>query len=156
VHWRADLLTVVERLRRQNPSWGRWPIRRALVKEGYRLSERTVGRILEGHRCIERAASFLARQRGMKWGRKHLRRYARRKPPGYEAKRPGELVQVETLTVRLGRGQALFGHRPFDPLHPGEGTRGDGRVASLSLRRPASACNAPFGMSSTPGLCLRG
>lgn len=134
VHWRPDLLMAVERLRRQNPTWGRWPLWLHLRKEGFGVSERTVGRILaylEGHRRIERVASFLARQRGVKGGRKHLRPYARRKPPGYEAKRPGELVhelvQVDTLTVRLGPGEEVkhfsaFGHRPFDPLRPGGGT----------------------------------
>ena len=53
-------------------------------------------------------ASFLAR---LRWGkvkrRKTLRPYARRRPKGYEAKRPGDLVQVDTLTVTLGPGEVI-------------------------------------------------
>ncbi len=57
VHWTPELLAQVEGLRKENPTWGRWPIWLSLRKAGYTLSERTVGRILvylEGQGRVER------------------------------------------------------------------------------------------------------
>jgi hypothetical protein len=51
---------MIEALRKQNPTWGRWPIWLTLRKEGFALSERTVGRILaylEGHGRVESVAA---------------------------------------------------------------------------------------------------
>jgi len=111
VHWTPKLLIAIETLRKQNPTWGRWPIWLALKKQGFRVSERTVGRILaylEKRGRVESVASFLAR---LRWGkvkrRKALRPYARRKPKKYEIKRPGDLVQVDTLTILLGPGEII-------------------------------------------------
>jgi hypothetical protein len=69
------------------------------------VSERTVGRMLsqlEALGRVERVASFLTRARGIKGKGKLRRPYARRKPKGYEAQAPGELVQLDTLVVGLG------------------------------------------------------
>ena len=55
VHWSPE----VEGLRKENPTWGRWPIWLSWRKAGYTLSERTVGRILaylEGRGRMERVA----------------------------------------------------------------------------------------------------
>ncbi len=66
VHWVTgkarilwpELLIRVEELRRENPTWGRWPIWLTLRKEGFSVSERTVGRIL-AH--LEGSGSYGAR-----------------------------------------------------------------------------------------------
>ncbi|WP_081914451.1 integrase core domain-containing protein [Thermus caliditerrae] len=109
-HWRPELLLRVEELRKENPTWGRWPIWVTLRKEGYAVSERTVGRILahlEGRGRVESVARFLARRgRGKARGRGR-RPYARRKPRGYEVQAPGDLVQVDTLGVTLGPGEVV-------------------------------------------------
>jgi transposase len=110
VHWSPELLAQVEGLRKENPTWGRWPIWLSLRKAGYTLSERRVGRILaylEGQGRIERVASFLARARRGKSQRRAPRPYAQRRPPGYEVKAPGDLVQIDTLSVSLGPGEEV-------------------------------------------------
>ncbi len=110
VHWTPELLIRVEALRKQNPTWGRWPIWLTLRKQGVTISERTVGRILaylEAHGRVESVAAFLARSRRGKLGRRVKRPYAQRKPKGYEAKEPGYLIQVDTLTVTLGPGEVI-------------------------------------------------
>jgi len=113
VYWTPDLLVKVETLRKQNPTWGRWPIWLALSKRGFQISERTVGRILhylEQQGRVESVASFLARSRrgGMGKARRRTRRpYARRKPRSYSVNQPGDLVQVDTLTVTLGPGEVV-------------------------------------------------
>ena len=68
VHWTPELLIAIETLRKQNPTWGRWPIWLALQERGFNISERTVGRILaylERRGWVESVASFLAR---LRWG----------------------------------------------------------------------------------------
>jgi transposase InsO family protein len=110
IYWTSDLLIRVETLRKENPTWGRWPIWLALRKQGFLLSERTVGRILaylEGHGRVESVAAFLARSRRGGVKRKVRRPYAQRKAKGYEVKEAGDLVQVDTLTVTLGPGEVI-------------------------------------------------
>lgn len=107
VHWTPALLSRIETLRKENPTWGRWPIWLSLRKEGLEVSERTVGRILaylERNGRVERVASYLARARGK---RSAHRPYAQRKPGGYQAQAPGDLVQVDTLRVSLGSGAGV-------------------------------------------------
>ena len=110
VHWAPELLIRVEALRKQNPTWGRWPIWLALRKQGLTISERTVGRLLaylEAHGRVESVAAFLARARRGKVKRKTRRPYAQRKPKGYEVNHPGDLIQVDTLSVTLGPGEVI-------------------------------------------------
>ncbi len=145
VCWTPELLAQIEALRKQNPTWGRWPIWLALRKQnrqvqgqaqgqsqaqgqtqaqtqaqaqtqgqdqsqGCQVSERTVGRILaylEAHGRIESVASFLVRARRGRLKRKLRRPYAQRKPKTYTARRPGDLVQIDTLTVTLGPGEMV-------------------------------------------------
>ncbi len=110
VHWTPERLIVIEALRKQNPTWGRWPIWLALRKQGVLVSERTVGRILaylEAKGRVESVAAFLARARRGKVKRKTRRPYAQRKPKGYEVNHPGDLIQVDTLTVTLGPGEVI-------------------------------------------------
>lgn len=110
IYWSSDLLIRVEALRKENPTWGRWPIWLTLRKEGFAVSERTVGRILaylEAHGRVESVAAFLAQARRGKGGRRPRRPYAQRKPKGYEVGHPGDLIQVDTLTVTLGPGETI-------------------------------------------------
>lgn len=111
VHWTPELLVRIEALRKDNPTWGRWPIWFTLVKEGYRVSERTVGRMLahlEKLGRVESVESFLARERRGKARRRVRRPYATRKPRDYEVKEPGDLVQIDTLQVVLEDGEKVW------------------------------------------------
>jgi putative transposase len=110
VRWSPEILLAIEGLRKGNPTWGRWPIWLSLRKGGFAVSERTVGRILaylEARGRVESVASFLARARRGKGRPSPPRPYAQRKPRGYEAKAPGDLVQVDTLSVTLGPGEVV-------------------------------------------------
>ena len=108
--WTPELLNCIETLRKANPTWGRWPIRLALCEEGFKISERTVGRMLvylERHGRVESVSSFLARTRRDGAKRRVRRPYAKRKPKTYQVQGPGDLVQVDTLTVTLGPGEVV-------------------------------------------------
>jgi len=52
-------------------------------------------------------AAFLARAKRGKVKRRPRRPYAKRKPRTHTVQRPGDLIQVDTLTVTLGPGEAI-------------------------------------------------
>ena len=108
VHFTPELLITIEQLRKQNPTWGRWPVWLTLTRQGVRVSERTVGRILahlEARGRVEAVASFLARARRGKPKRRPKRPHARRKPKGYQPTNPGDLIELDTLTLTLAPGE---------------------------------------------------
>ncbi|GAA6735106.1 hypothetical protein YIM1640_22650 [Thermus oshimai] len=150
VHWSPAVPVRIEALCKANPTWGRWPIWLALVKEGYTLSERTVGRILaylEGQGRVEGVASFLARSLRGKARRGLRRPYGRRRPKGYEVRGPGDLVQVDTLTVTLGPGEVvkhfaavdLYSRFSLAQVH----RRATGERAAVFLRALVAGCPFP-------------
>lgn len=98
--WSPQLAERVLQLRRQYPRWGKDKLVVLLRREGRSVSTSMVGRILTQLKARGRLVEplpngFKARQR-----RSWSRPYAVRKPPGYSAKQPGDLVQVDTLELR--------------------------------------------------------
>jgi len=102
----TELVNAVLRLREEYPRWGKDKLVILLRREGLDCSASTVGRII--HRLKERGVlqepasnHVLARKR--QWQRP----YAVRKPKEYEAKEPGDIVEVDTLDVRPLPGMIL-------------------------------------------------
>ena len=100
--WSAELVEAVLAARRDQPMWGKAKIA-VVVRRGRpewpAASESTVGRILshlmrrgavEPVPALRRKAPRAARSR---------REWARRRPAGLRPAKPGEIVQVDTLTV---------------------------------------------------------
>ena len=94
-----ELVEAVLRLREDYPRWGKDKLVVLLHKRGFDCSASMVGRIL--HKLKERGIlkeplpnHISARKRQMK------RPYAIRKPKEYMARRPGDIVEVDTLDVR--------------------------------------------------------
>ena len=100
--WSAKLVEAVQEARRDQPMWGKAKIAVAVRRESPELqavSESTVGRILahlvrqgsvEPVPALRRKAPRAARSQ---------RKWARRRPTGLKPVKPGEIVQVDTLTV---------------------------------------------------------
>ena len=95
----ADLVEAVRALREERPRWGKEKLVVLLEERGYHVSASMVGRIIK--RLKERGVlrepkphyvSALKRQR--------LRPYAGRKPREYTARKPGDLVELDTLDLR--------------------------------------------------------
>jgi putative transposase len=89
-------------LRRKYPRWGKDKLVVLLRKKGVRISTSTVGRVMK--RLKERGVLVEPRNvRQAREARQRRRRprYAIRKPRGYRVTAPGDLVQVDTLQVRL-------------------------------------------------------
>jgi len=96
---------VIERiaaLREEHPRWGRDKLAVLLGREGVKVSGSTVGREM----ARLRARGLLVepesvRQAKLARRRRRKPRYAVRRPKGYGVEAPGDLVQVDTLRVRL-------------------------------------------------------
>lgn len=92
----------IRELRERYPRWGRDKLAVLLRREGIEISASTVGRVMCRLKArgllVEPVNTVLARQaRKRRW----KPRYAVRKPRGYKIQGPGDLVEVDTLTVRL-------------------------------------------------------
>jgi putative transposase len=89
-------------LRTRYPRWGKNKLVVLLRKEGIRISTTTVGRVMK--RLKDRGVlvePLNVRQAKEARRRRRKPRYAIRKPQGYRVTAPGDLVQVDTLQIRL-------------------------------------------------------
>ncbi len=103
--WSEAHIAAVRRLRETFPRWGKDKLAVLLEAEGLYLSVSRVGRILawlkRARLLVEPAARVRARRR------RGTRPYAVRKPWGFRALAPGDLVQLDTLDVRPVPGVIL-------------------------------------------------
>ncbi len=95
----AELIEAVLKLREEYPRWGKEKLAILLHREEFDCSASMVGRIL--HKLKERGVlrepvSNYISARKRRWQRP----YAIRKPKEYMAKKPGDIVEVDTLDVR--------------------------------------------------------
>ncbi|MGK2965156.1 MAG: helix-turn-helix domain-containing protein, partial [Tepidiformaceae bacterium] len=101
---RVEVLAVKE-LRERYPAWGKLKLAVLLARQGIQLSVSRVGRILgylkRSRQLIEPLRRFSARRRAWK------RQYATRKPRGYAADCPGDIVQLDTMDIRPEPGIVL-------------------------------------------------
>jgi putative transposase len=101
--WPVELIETVLELREMYPRWGKEKIWVLLGREGWQTSISTVGRILwylrkRGLLHDPPKTAFISTKRAKK------RPYALRKPKNYTVKHPGDLVQIDTLDVKLMPG----------------------------------------------------
>lgn len=117
--WTPELVEAVERIRDDNPMWGKGKIVVLLAREGIATSASTVGRILKTlvDRGVVTPVPILRRRPG---GRRFRilgkERHARRLPKGMKPTRPGELVQVDTLFVNVAPNKAVKHFTAYDPV----------------------------------------
>ena len=96
--WPQTLEQRVLKLREQYPRWGKDKLAVLLRREGIEVSVSMVGRILKQLKDSRQLVEPLAERRR---SRKYPPRpYAIRKPKGYLAKEPGDLVEVDTVDLR--------------------------------------------------------
>jgi len=103
--WSTDLERRVLAWREQFPRWGKDKLVILLRREGREVSTSMVGRILKHLKDTGQLVEPLPERRK---NRKHPPRpYAIRKPKGYLAKQPGDLVEVDTVDLRPLPGVVL-------------------------------------------------
>jgi transposase InsO family protein len=97
--WTAREIEAVRALREEHPRWGKDKLALLLLRDGLVISVSRVGRILsylKGRGAIhEPKRAVKARQRRWK------RPYGVRKPTDYSVSSPGDLVQLDTVELRL-------------------------------------------------------
>src|SRR3990170_6802804 len=104
--WSPELARAVHELREQYPRWGKDKLAPLLRGAGWTVSTSMVGRILASLKTrgvlreTPRAGIAVRRPRP-------ARPYAIRKPRAYQAKLPGDIVQVDTLDLRPLPGVVL-------------------------------------------------
>ena len=103
--WTREEVLAVKALRERYPAWGKLKLAVLLARQGLLLSASRVGRILaylrRTRQLVEPLRRFSARRRQWK------SQYATRKPRTYEARRPGDIVQLDTMDVRPEPGVVL-------------------------------------------------
>ncbi len=98
--WATAQVLAVQELRERYPRWGKAKLCVLLVRRGIRLSVSMVGRIL---RYLKQSGKLKEpRRRSLAQRRQWQRPYATRKPREYSPRQPGDLIQLDTLDVRLG------------------------------------------------------
>jgi len=95
----------VLQLREQYPRWGKDKLVVLLRKEGIAVSTSMAGRILKQLKDSGQLIEPLSERR--RSNRHSPRPYAIRKPKGYLAKEPGDLVEVDTVDLRPVPGVIL-------------------------------------------------
>jgi putative transposase len=105
--WSQELAQAVLHLR-QKYRWGKDKLVVLVRREGWEVSTSMVGRIL--HNLQEQGLLWEPNLRDPCMVKRHPKRpYATRKPRGYVAKAPGDLVEVDTADIRLLPGE-LYKH----------------------------------------------
>ena len=106
--WSKDIEKGVFELRERYPRWGKEKLTVLLKEQGLDISVSMVGRILNRLKSrgilIEPIPHWISARK-----RQRKRLYAVRKPKGYVAKEPGDIVEVDTLDVRPMPG-VVFKH----------------------------------------------
>jgi putative transposase len=104
--WTAELVEAVQQLREHYPRWGKDKLTPLLRAAGWSVSTSMVGRILGDLRkrgiLVEPPPLRLSVRRPCP-----PRPYAIRKPKEYQAEKPGDIVQVDTLDIRPLPGVVL-------------------------------------------------
>lgn len=99
--WTTAEVIAVRTLREKHPAWGKLKLCILLARAGFIVAASRVGRIL---RYLKRSKQLKEppRNRTPYQRRRWLRPYALRKPASYQPRSPGDLVQLDTLDLRLG------------------------------------------------------
>lgn len=132
--WTTGQLRAVRRVREAYPRWGKDKLVVLLRREGMVLSTSMVGRILARLRRSGDLREPVGRRVGVRGRRRGTRPWATRLPRGLRPVAPGDLVEVDTVEVRLpGMDRPWYQFTARDRV-----TRWD----TLELARSASAANA--------------
>ena len=103
--WPPALVKAAREMRADWPTWGKARITTVLRRQGYGACESTVGRILKT--LVEKGAvppAATLRRKAPRAARRN-RPCARRLPKGRKPTTPGEIVQLDTMTIDPGHGR---------------------------------------------------
>ena len=110
------LAAAVERLRLDHPMWGKAKLTPILRNQGFEVSEARVGRVLSemmARGVVPRVPDLIRKIAARKAPRK--RPHAVRKPAGVTFQAPGDVVQIDTMSVAIAPGLGLKHFDAYDP-----------------------------------------
>jgi hypothetical protein len=114
--WTPELVEAVEALRLDHPMWGRGKIGPLLRREGFTVSDATVGRII-AHLVKRRPSNPCPFCAAAKAGpRGHGGASTQPLPKGHKPQAPGQLVQIDTLSVNVRPDRAVKQITAYDPV----------------------------------------
>lgn len=113
--WTPALRRAIEALRRRFPMWGKAKLGPLARRQGFVVCDSTVGRILRA--LVQRGAvdPVPLRRRQARRAHRPARRHAVRLPKGRKATAPGELIQIDTLTVNPTGERTIKQFTAYDP-----------------------------------------
>ena len=115
--WPVEWVEAVQALRQEYPMWGKAKLTVVLRRDGLPICESTTGRILK--RLMDRGQVLpAATLRGQAPRAQRRRRpHAKRLPKGLRPTQPGEIVQLDTLTIQPAQGRRkLHQFTAYDPV----------------------------------------
>jgi len=96
------VVEAILELRRRYPRWGKTKLAVLLARQGIEVSASTVGRVMNRLKARGVLVEPLnVRQAKLARRRRRKPRYATRKPKGFQAEAPGDLIEVDTLQIKL-------------------------------------------------------
>jgi transposase InsO family protein len=143
----ASVEEQVLKLRQQYPRWGKDKLAVLLEKRGIKISASTVGRImkrLKARGVLVEPVNVVQAREARKRRRKP--RYAIRKPQGYRVTAPGDLIQVDSLQIRLDSDDVRWQFSSRDLISRWDVSRAYRRASSFSARLflEYMECKFPF------------
>src|SRR5271166_2009163 len=111
------LAGAVERLRLDHPMWGKEKLGPILRKQGYATSNATVGRIIGAlirRGTVQPVPALIRKVAARTAPRK--RPHAIRKPKGVTFEKPGDVVQIDTLSIYPLPGVSIKHFNAYDPF----------------------------------------
>jgi putative transposase len=118
-NWPSALVSAIERLRADNPMWGKRKLAAVLRREDWAVSISKVGRILRKlmDRGVVTPVPTLRRKPGGRRFRFNAaHRYAQRLPKGLKPQKPGQMVQIDTLFINIAPDKAIKHFTAYDPV----------------------------------------
>lgn len=95
-------------IRKVHPTWSKYKIKAILKKEGIKVSESTIGRVLKKKGLIDKKIS---RKR-----KKAALRPKARFPRGFKVSRPGDMIQIDVKHIRPNASHKLYQFTAIDVL----------------------------------------
>jgi putative transposase len=111
------LAAAVERLRLDHPMWGKEKLGPILRSQGFATSNATVGRIvvdLIGRGRVQAVPALIRKVAARKPSKK--RPHAIRKPSDVSFEKPGDVVQIDTLSIYPLPGVTIKHFNAYDPF----------------------------------------
>ena len=115
-NWSRALVAAIREIRADYPMWGKAKITVLLHRRGFQTCESTVGRILKTLIDRGEVVPVPTLRRKAPRALRRTRPHARRLPKGRKPARPGEIIQIDTMTINPGHGRPTI--KQFTAIDP--------------------------------------